>query len=217
MDLAKLLVKNKFVMEDRIELTTKNRMSYFMSVGEQEIPQAITSFKKWEEAFRVYAGIYTAGNPHRAGELYQCAETISTAASAYVWDNVYRYDQLFRRLMECYPNRNWGIMYHHGWLMSLRDPLPSRSFTNSNPNGNILTIVTQLNPNTRNEQNLVCVTTKAPASLVKSVNLSTNVPFVISKATQLTHVRIEIRIKIKKKESKRTGDKSLRVEKTCIV
>ena len=124
-DLGKLLIKNRFGNEDenRLEFVNKNGKSYFMPMSDKATP-AITNFRRWEQAFRVYSGIYTSKHQKRANELYQYVETISIASQTYVWDNVYQYDQLFRHLMAQFPDRKWGIMYHHGWLMTLKDHLP---------------------------------------------------------------------------------------------
>ena len=50
------------------------------------------SIRKWEQAFRVYAAIYTEFHPERAAEIWQYVYTINTAASTFSWDNVYYSD-----------------------------------------------------------------------------------------------------------------------------
>ena len=72
----------------------------------------ITSFKKWEQAFRVYATIYCSGNPNRSREIWQYISVINTAASSYMWDNVYSYDVVFRQLMEFNPACSWAVTYN---------------------------------------------------------------------------------------------------------
>ena len=63
----------------------------------------INSFRRWEQAFRVYATIYFASHPKRAKEIWQYISVINTAASAFYWENVYNYDVTFRHLMVSIP------------------------------------------------------------------------------------------------------------------
>ena len=69
------------------------------------------SVKKWDQAFRVYAAIYTHANPDRASEIWQYIYVIHTAAAANPWDNVYFYDINFHELMASKPWRSWGKTY----------------------------------------------------------------------------------------------------------
>ena len=103
-ELEKLIPKSKITkLEDkRLELANKEGMSYFMPIQEKEIVQ-INSFKKWEKAFWVYAGVYTQANPDRSNELLQYISTIETANDSFIWDNVYSYDIIFRKLMAEFP------------------------------------------------------------------------------------------------------------------
>ena len=95
----------------------------------------ISSFRKWEQAFRVFAMIYCGKNPHRAHEIWQYISVINTAASSFIWDNIYQYDVKFRQLMQFNPSRSWAITYNHMWNLTMRDPLPAR-FNNKGFNGN---------------------------------------------------------------------------------
>ena len=45
----------------------------------------INSFRKWKQAFRIYATIYCSANPTRAREIWQYISVINTAASAFIW------------------------------------------------------------------------------------------------------------------------------------
>ena len=75
---------------------------------------SINSFKKWEQAFHVYAGIYSKQHPHRAWELIEYISSIETAPETFTWDNIYCYDQIFCDLMEEFPNHNLPTgMVHH--------------------------------------------------------------------------------------------------------
>ena len=84
----------------------------------------IGSFRKWEQAFRAYATIYCGANPQRAKEIWQYITVINTAASSFLWDNVYNYDITFRHLMAFNPQHSWAITYNHMWNLSMRDPIP---------------------------------------------------------------------------------------------
>ena len=94
----------------------------------------ITSLKRWEQAFRVYAAIYTESNPERSGEIWQYTHAINVAASSFRWDNVANYDLTFRQLMAFKPHRSWAKIYNQGWNLVMRDPLSSSSKNNSHNN-----------------------------------------------------------------------------------
>ena len=87
----------------------------------------IGSFRRWEQAFRAYATIYCRANPHRSKEIWQYITVINTAASSYMWENVYNYDITFRHLMAFNPQRSWAVTYNQMWNLSMRDPLPKNN------------------------------------------------------------------------------------------
>ena len=127
-DLDKLLPKDrlsgngsKISDEDRMEWVQRDGGMFLVPANRDS---RISNFRKWEQAFRVYATIYCGANPHRAREIWQYIFVINTAANAYHWDNVYNYDVTFRRLMAFNPNRSWAITYNQMWNLSMRDPLP---------------------------------------------------------------------------------------------
>ena len=111
-DLERLLPKDRSgrggddLNKQLFQLITQGTNSYL------EPPNAkggkINSVRKWDQAFRVYAAIYTHANPSRASEIWQYVYVIHTAASANPWDNVYYYDINFRELMASKPWRSWG-------------------------------------------------------------------------------------------------------------
>ena len=71
-DLAKLIKRNKSVAnrnENGVELINREGHSYLISVSIRDAP-VINCFRRWEQAFHVYAGIFTQANPHRGHELY---------------------------------------------------------------------------------------------------------------------------------------------------
>ena len=106
----------------------------------------INSVQKWEQAFRVFAAIYTNANPGRASEIWQYVYVIHTAAAANPWDNVYFYDINFCELMTSKPWRSWGKTYTQGWNMAFNNNNSSSMFgassgnnyNNSKPQGRII-------------------------------------------------------------------------------
>ena len=143
-DLERLLPKDKlcsggniaYESESKVELVSHAGHTYFKPVRDRDAQ--ITGLRKWEQAFRVYAAIYTVANPERSGEIWQYMHVINVAASAYHWDNVAYYDLTFRQLMAYKPNRSWAKTYNQGWNLAMRDPLikatPSSNFGGRNNN-----------------------------------------------------------------------------------
>ena len=88
-ELEKLLPKDKgvgFKEESRLEWVQRDGGTYLELANRDS---KITGIRHWEQAFRAYATIYCGANPHRAKEIWQYIVVINTAASSYVWDNVY--------------------------------------------------------------------------------------------------------------------------------
>ena len=76
----------------------KEVRSYFVPAAEREQP-TINSFKRWEQMFRIQAGIFCEANPQRAHELFRHINNIHEASLSFSWDNVYDYEIKFRELM----------------------------------------------------------------------------------------------------------------------
>lgn len=94
---------------------------------EDQDDQIINSYRKWEEAFEIYASIYAKGNPGRADELYDYKYTIRDAANTYIWDNVYDYDIEFRLHMEkCKNKRRWSAKLDYEWSRCLKNHISFR-------------------------------------------------------------------------------------------
>ena len=104
--------------ERRIELVLTSDSSYI--APKQDSENRITSIRRWEQAFRVYAAIYTDENPERSSEIWQYIYTINTAAAAYNWENVAFYDYTFRQLMAQKPWHSWAKTYNQGWNLALK-------------------------------------------------------------------------------------------------
>ena len=133
-ELEKLLVKDRVANrndEQRMEMVNRDGSTFFVPASNKELK--ITGIRKWEQAFRVYAAIYSKANPHRASEIWQYVDIIHMAAAAYTWENVSFYDTTFRRLMAEYPQRSWAKTYTQMWHIAMRDPIQSRKFI---PGGN---------------------------------------------------------------------------------
>ena len=96
---------------------------------------AISNFSKWEQAFRIYANVYTKRFPHRSSELIQYHHIIHTIAGMYVWDNVYSYDKEFHMHLSKHPNRSSSVILQQAWSMKLKDRLVHRDFQHGSGHG----------------------------------------------------------------------------------
>ena len=126
-ELERLLPKDRFNMWTSSDSETKmiwvqRPEGTFLVPEKRDIK--INSFKRWEQAFRAYATIYCTAQPDRAREIWQYISVINTAASSYIWENVYNYDVVFRQLMEFNKNRSWAVTYNQMWNLTMKDPLP---------------------------------------------------------------------------------------------
>ena len=121
-ELEKLLAKPRIfkMEEDKLNLINKNGEAKF--VQSNETPR-ITNVRRWEQAFRIYATIYSEANPNRSAEILQHIGVINRAASKYTWDSVAYYDHTFRRLMERKPYRSWSKTYTQIWNLAMTEPL----------------------------------------------------------------------------------------------
>ena len=85
-ELEKLLAKDKFrnpnaAAGQRMELVSKGGETFIMPVDKEN---RISNVRRWEQAFRIYAAIYSQANLTRAAEIWQYVFVINSAASAYV-------------------------------------------------------------------------------------------------------------------------------------
>ena len=125
-DFSKLIPKDRILSEEdqRPEMVIRGGRTFYVPVNDSP---SITSFQMWEQAFRVYANIYTKENPHHSSELIEYNHIIHTIASNYHWDNVYAYDKEFRIHVSKNPYRNWGMILHQAWALRLRDRIHHNS------------------------------------------------------------------------------------------
>ena len=82
----------------------------------------------------------TVGLTHKGPrKIWQYVTVISTAASSFIWENVYEYDITFRHLMAFNPSRSWAVTYNQMWNICMREPLPSKTaFTARSGGGGII-------------------------------------------------------------------------------
>ena len=141
-DFAKLIPRDRFISgeEDHcMEMVNRNGMSFWMPVADRG-GMVISNFSKWEQAFCVFANVYTHFYPDKAGDLIQYNHIIHTAAQTFVWDNVYCYDREFHiHLSRHHPHRSWSIILQQAWSMYLKEKIttPTHQGHNSgNKSGN---------------------------------------------------------------------------------
>ena len=119
---VKLVAKDRIDFEEEhgMEMINKDGKPFWVPVSDKDHP-VINSFNKWEQAFRVYSDIFLKANPSKAQEFIQYNHIIYTASLTYHWDNVYRYDKLFRMHVDRNPGRSWGIILQQAWALCLKD------------------------------------------------------------------------------------------------
>ena len=105
------------------DVLKKDGLKYLVQNDSDEKDNKITNIKKWDEAFRIYAPVYTNANPTRGAELLQYMHNIHLANSSYQWDNVMYYDHCFRSEMGDHPERNWATTNTQMWSLAMRDPV----------------------------------------------------------------------------------------------
>ena len=113
--------------EGRMEIVSKDGMTFFTPV--QDKGGKITGIRKWEQAFRVYAAIYSKANPQRASEIWQYVHVVNLAAASYSWENVSFYDFTFRQLMSIKLNRSWVKTYVQGWNLAMTEQITKTQST----------------------------------------------------------------------------------------
>ena len=122
-ELEKLLPKERNEVmknEGRVNLVNRDGQTYFVPHQKES---KISGVRKWEQAFRVYAAIYSQESPSRAAEIWQYVHIINMAAASYVWEDVAYYDYTFRQLMAQNPDRSWAKIYNQIWNLSMRNPI----------------------------------------------------------------------------------------------
>ena len=123
-DFGKLLVRGCAGRdnEHRLEFVTKNGQTFLTPVGDCDSSH-ISSYAKWEQAFRIFSNVLTSKFPQKATELLQYNHTIHTASMSYHWKNVYTYNKEFRHHIARHPYHAWNIILQQVWTMLLKDHL----------------------------------------------------------------------------------------------
>ena len=136
-DFSKLLAKDRITMEEdhRLELVTRGGLTFFTPVADREGNGGITSFGKWEQAFRVFSNIFTSKFPERATELIQYNHVIYLASLNFQWENVYLYDKEFRLHMSRHPERSWAIILQQAWTLRLKDRVKHEGWSGNDRGG----------------------------------------------------------------------------------
>ena len=106
--------------DQTVTLVNWDRNTFFIP---SESGHKITNVRRWEQAFRVYAAVYSNDNPSRSAEIWQYVYVVNTAAASYIWENVSYYDYTFRQLMHKYSNRSLAKVYNQLWNLAMKDPI----------------------------------------------------------------------------------------------
>lgn len=112
-----------------LKLTNDDGDTYYIpsTASKDNGPASIYNFKTWRQCFIVYLEIYATANPTKAGEMIDYLHAIEEAASIYVWDNVAKYDRLFRLNMSKFPHREWSKRHQKHYESSMKDHIAVRN------------------------------------------------------------------------------------------
>lgn len=126
-DFSKLIPTDKVVPDDepdKLQLVNQGgRLGVTASTDKDVV--IINSFKRWELAYDVYAGVYTRAHPKRGPEMLEYKHVIRRASDTYVWANVYAYDKIHRHHMEKNPGRTWAKKHRDAWSDHVKIYKPS--------------------------------------------------------------------------------------------
>ena len=127
-DFGKLLPCDKILEEEdhRLMWINKGGQPWLVPAADAERldkGEVITSFSKWDQAFKIYSDILMARFPDKTGELLQYNHIIQTASQTFVWDNIYRYDKDFRIHISNHPDRTWSTILQLSWSLRLKEKI----------------------------------------------------------------------------------------------
>ena len=136
-DLEKLLVKVRPKRKefDSLEFVTREGQAFLSPVSDHE--PKINGVRRWEQAFRTYAAIYSKAQPHRAPEIWQYVHVINSAPSNYIWENVVYYDYTFRQMMSKNPKRSWAKIFNQLWNLAMVNPIQRTVNSQYNSSNNV--------------------------------------------------------------------------------
>ena len=118
-----------------MEIVNRGEYTYFVPVADHEC-SSITSFFKWEQAFRNFSKVYMSRYPNKSAELIQYNHIIFTVSQTFIWENVYLYDKEFRLHISNYPQRSWSVILQQAWSMYLKDRIKYDYNGSNNKTGN---------------------------------------------------------------------------------
>ena len=132
-DFAKLIPRDRIqdVEDGTMKMIVRNGQTLYIPYRDDS---PISSFSKWEQAFRVFCNVYTSEFPGKSSQLIQYNHVIHSLSQTYIWDNMYAYDKDFRIHMSKHPQRNWSIILSQAWSMRLKDRLHRNSDNVWTPN-----------------------------------------------------------------------------------
>ena len=142
-ELEKLLPKqfkggSNQTQDFKMNLMNKDGMNFWVPAPEKE--QKINGIRKWDQAFRIYASLFTYANPERGAEIMQYIHTINNAAMTFAWDNVAHYDYYFRQKMAQKPYKSWAKTFMQLWTVSMVNPIvKTPGFGSSSHAQNVMT------------------------------------------------------------------------------
>lgn len=112
-----------------LRLTNADGETYYIPPNSSRNNSAgsIYNFKTWQQCFIIYLEIYATANPTKAGEMVDYVHAIEEAASIYVWENVAKYDRLFRLNMAKFPHREWSKRHQKHYESSMKEPIAIRN------------------------------------------------------------------------------------------
>ena len=151
----KLLLKDN-PFQAKVVASNETKLEWVQSQGSTYLVPAKTTsrincFRRWEQAFRMYATIYCTKNPSRAREIWQYISVINTASMSYNWDSVYNYNVVFQQLMEFNPNRSWAVTYNQMWNLFMTNPISTNQVRRMpNVGGNRINIFSSTNSQNQN-------------------------------------------------------------------
>lgn len=129
MDFSKLVPRDSVIPDNekkKFQIVDDEGKPAFAPYEEKDAG-GISSYKKWELAFDIYAGIFTKFHPARAAELLEYRHIIRRGAEMFQWANVYNYDKIFRQHVERNPGRTWAKKHQDTWSNHVRDQKTSSS------------------------------------------------------------------------------------------
>ena len=85
----------------------------------------------------------------------QYVDVINRAAQIFNWENVARYDYVFRQLMAAKPHRSWSKIYTQMWNLNLNEPIKKFHEQNYGVSVNHYNSSSKSN-NSRNQKDSTC-------------------------------------------------------------